>query len=743
MNRIRHVRFNGLLLVVLLAAAVLAACSRRERHGGCEPLFECDGFALWPDSVAQADGAWAAVSGDSIRWGRSCPVGWSHQVAAISGQFPHYESSQPLIDCMFNRAVEHLADPDALDSVAPASMAVAVAVAVAQISPEAAFEVLRRRVGAGGRIMQPPGPGGSWPVTADRIAWAMGAWEVYAFTGDQRWLDEAKRVLEATLGDDMAVLPDSAYGLMRGAVAGGQRGSGRYPAWMDAVGRFATMNLPNNIFFVEAFRIMSRFEAAGSRRRRNGGQARWAGMASALASSIRERFWMPDRNHLSAYLYGCPFAIQSPQTDNFAQALAVMGGVATPEMAWSITGADPSVASGVPRLHPFAAGKKAGPDDVCDPLTQSLWNMALALCRRSDRLEEGIAAQCRASVLGPSAGRAESAAADIALVTRVFFGMTADTAGLAFAPAVPPRFGGVKRLSGLRYRDATLDITLTGTGNIVAAFAIDSVVMSSNVVPPDLSGHHSVVITLANNLPAAAKPAAVASGCCDTLPPPPSVTWLKPRHAAIRRPKDGNATYLYLNSALSDSVRLGSVRLAPSRGVEQVAAVTAAPGRYGTGPLMSYSAPIHTILPPGGVTELKATWFARGGSRLIARRDSSRNYVELTRTRNTRYRFVVDAPAEGRYYIDMLYSNGSSEDDGGTKCALRTLSVNGRRAGTIVMPQRGAATWDRTARSSMVAVDLKKGRNRLSLDYLEPVDINMNRRVNSALLRSIRIIRTE
>ncbi|MFS6555600.1 hypothetical protein VPJ68_09015, partial [Parabacteroides distasonis] len=78
-------------------------------------------------------------------------------------------------------------------------------------------------------------------------------------------------------------------------------------------------------------------------------------------------------------------------------------------------------------------------------------------------------------------------------------------------------------------------------------------------------------------------------------------------------------------------------------------------------------------------------------------------------------------------------ANGNGPINTENKCAIRTLSVDGHRIGTIVMPQRGAGNWNDWGMSNTLQVRLTPGTHTLSLQFL-PENENMNLRVNHALL---------
>ncbi len=70
--------------------------------------------------------------------------------------------------------------------------------------------------------------------------------------------------------------------------------------------------------------------------------------------------------------------------------------------------------------------------------------------------------------------------------------------------------------------------------------------------------------------------------------------------------------------------------------------------------------------------------------------------------------------------------------------AVRTLRVDGRAAGVLVMPQRGSGRWDDWGYSNPLVVWLAAGRHVLSLMWT-PLDENMNRHVSTALIEHLRV----
>jgi hypothetical protein len=94
----------------------------------------------------------------------------------------------------------------------------------------------------------------------------------------------------------------------------------------------------------------------------------------------------------------------------------------------------------------------------------------------------------------------------------------------------------------------------------------------------------------------------------------------------------------------------------------------------------------------------------------------------------------------GSYALDAFYANGSGPINTEDKVAVRTMSVDGREAGVVVMPQRGSGRWDDWGYSNALVQRLTAGDHVITLRFT-PVDENMNGAVSTALLAHVRLTR--
>ena len=63
------------------------------------------------------------------------------------------------------------------------------------------------------------------------------------------------------------------------------------------------------------------------------------------------------------------------------------------------------------------------------------------------------------------------------------------------------------------------------------------------------------------------------------------------------------------------------------------------------------------------------------------------------------------------------------------KCAIRTLFIDGKQTGPVVLPQRGANEWNNWGFSNYQIVQFSAGQHEIEL-RLTPADTNMNGDVN-------------
>lgn len=772
---------SAIVAVASMAILSLGGCSLSSTSGNV--IYESDEFTVYNDSVRQGGYKAVAVSPYEIttdyhspvesniskllhlRLGTSTPTdtvampqpkGWRVDSADVQG--PTYRSGQTLVDALYNMALTDLKASQLPDGTYDTELSgdddwsrdvsYAAYLSLAMLDPYGTWRTLKaklRDTAYGPIIAQADGTGGSWPVSTDRVVWAIGAWEVYKATGDREILSEALRAIDNTLNIDMRVAWNADYKMMQGEQSCLGRCGQCYPAWMQPKDIFESMSLSTNVLFSEAFRVR---DAMLKESASDDVEPLWRGVDRDISNAVNNNLWIPNLGYYSEYLYGGVYPIQSQTTDNLGQALAVIFGVANEEMARSIVSKTPYTPYGISALYPQQSDMKPYHNDAVWPFVQAYWNLAARKAANMPAFEKGFGAMCRAAALfstdkelfvastgdyNGTAANADStlwsAAGMASMVLRCIMGIDMQPNGIRFTPFVPAALSGPKTLTGLKYRDATLTVQVNGTGDRVKSFTINGRAQSQPFLPADAKGPVEIVIEMASNrLPRRD----INNQPQAWMPATPNVMWCTSGEGRVKNYVQGLDYDIYLNSNFLQQVSGQAVSITPQTSYTLMDVVPVGQEHY-----VGFTCRPYEYIPQGALITIPATDMGDTGTRLIRDRKRRKEVIELSVDRNRRIDFTVDAPAAGDYFIDFRYANGAGNPDDGNRCALRMLYVNDAEVGAVVMPQRGYGDWMSTGNSNMLSATLRKGVNRLSLRL--DVD-NMNVRVNHALIYSVRVI---
>jgi hypothetical protein len=662
--------------------------------------------------------------------------------------FPQLRSPARLVDALYRMSLEELQqlvrDDGALSAGAKwpgvwtRDVSYASVLALAIVAPDAVRRSLLAKVDSAGRIIQDTGTGGSWPVSTDRMTWALAAWELYAVTGDRDWLRRAYDVIRRSAEADLHAIIDPETGLATGETSFMDWREQSYPRWMEPADIARSAAIGTNTVHYATWRILADMaEALGEP------STRWSGAADRLHTAINRHLWQQDLGWYASFRYGRAFPTLTPRSDALGEALAIIYGVAVPARAAQVSARTPVVAFGAPTFWPYIPNMTKYHNAALWPFVNAYWTWAAAEAGNTAAVEHGLASIYRPAALfltnkenmvaqtGHFDGtvlnsdrQLWSVAGNLATQFRVLFGMRFRPDRLAFAPMVPPAYAGERTLSNLRYRGAVLTVTVRGSGNGVASARLDGRPVARAEVSATLTGAHTLEIEMNGRWPAGSintvgnrwapeTPVATLGG--DTL------TW-----TAV----PGAARYaVYHDGRMTSSTRQTWWALEPARGYEEyqvLALDSAGVPSFLSEPVRSVPRDAQTIArPAGSPLEREHAGFTGEG------------YVRLTRERNTTVTVPVRVVCTATYDVDARYANGNGPVNTDAKAAIRTLLVDGRPAGVLVMPQRGVNAWTDWGYSTPVRVQLG-GAQTLTVAYT-PLDENMDRRENTALLDHLRV----
>jgi hypothetical protein len=663
-----------------------------------------------------------------------------------------YTSEQPIVDALFNLSVEEAIKNIEADStfrtgakwggVWTRDISYSIILAFAYHEPEVAKISLRKKVNRG-RIVQDTGSGGAWPVSSDRVVWAIAAWEIYKVTGEQAWLDEIYPIIKNSLEDDFKTLHDPETGLYAGESSFLDWREQTYPKWMSNMDIAVSQNLGTNVLHYRANRILAEMAALKG----ESGDA-YTKRADDIKAGINQYLWMEDKGYYAQYRYGRPHLTVSPRFEALGEALAVLFDVPDADRAASIISRSPLTEFGATCIYPQIPGIPPYHNNAIWPFVQSYWNLAAAKTGNEQVLVHGLASIYRAGAffltnyenmvaqtgdfLGTEINSDRmlwSMAGNLAMVYRVFIGMSFETDGLHFHPVVPEVYGGARTLSNFKYRQATLTITIKGHGNVIQKITMDGSELKDGIVPADLTGAHVIDIELTTpKTPLKEKGIHKVTNHFTLATPRVEKDSMLLKWGAIDQAMAyhiyRNGKFLEHTTATSYTVPAGpyaeyKVSAADDKGFESF---TSEPVAFSP---REITIEIEDIFP---------------ASRLPYTNFSGLGFVEISKTSNKIMECKVNVEEAGDYLIDVRYSNGSGPWNTDNKCAIRSLAVNFMYAGVLIFPQRGQDEWSDWGFSNSRKVKLKAGENSIRLTF-EDWNNNMNVEVNTAMVDYMRVIK--
>lgn len=655
--------------------------------------------------------------------------------------YPEVTSPQLLLDALHRLSLEELHELRRSDGALSAGakwpgvwtrdVALSTILALAFVAPDAARTSLMMKVDSAGRIIQDTGTGGSWPVSTDRMTWALAAWEVYAMTGDRGWLRQAYDIIRRSAEADRHAAYDAQTGMMRGESSFLDWREQSYPRWMQPADIYQSQALGTNAVHFGAFRVLAAMARALGEPSRV-----WDARADAVRNGMAATLWQPELGWHAQFRYGRVTLARSPSAEALGEALALVTGATPAARRARVLSASPLMPFGTPTFWPFIADVPFYHNATIWPFVTAYWTWAAAEARATTAVEHGLATMTRGTALfltnkenmvaatGHFEGTALnsdrqlwSIAGTLAMNYRVLFGMRAEAQRLAFRPMVPPAYSGERTLRGVRYRSAELTVTVRGFGSGVARAWLDGRAVSRAEVPASLTGAHTLVIELNGRWPATA----ITLVDARVAPATPAAV-LRATESRLEWPAvPGAARYVvHRDGRAVDTVCTTTVSVIARAVLSeyQVQALDSA------GLASFLSEPARVI--------------AAGAEQLLRPAGSAEGALRLEREKPARVVFEVTVRRGGRFAVDARYANGSGPINTEDKAAVRTLRVNGRAAGVLVMPQRGAGRWDDWGYTNPLVVSLRPGRHVLSLEWT-PLDENMNRHVSTALLAHLRV----
>lgn len=333
------------------------------------------------------------------------------------------------------------------------------------------FKTSERRGGGDRQVVQDTGSGGAWPVSTDRVVWALGARAVLnELEGEEReaFADVVIEVLRNTVELDRQVVFDAASGLYFGEQSFLDWREQSYPLWTrsDVIDIATSRSLSTNVLHLQALRLLSELlEESGD----GVGAGRYRGFAQALEAAMGQ-FWRDDVGAWGSFLPTPLDAVAVGRLDLLGTSLAALAGLSLERAAASLSrhaAYGPSLPVMWPQQQlvaiyhnraswPFvsayallaareldgvggAGGAGGAMDGTVEHLVEGLWQAAALNLSHMENLEGETGAPWREDpgFSGPvvnSQRQLWSVAGYLAMVHRGLLGLEPEAAGLKVAP---------------------------------------------------------------------------------------------------------------------------------------------------------------------------------------------------------------------------------------------------------------------------------------------------------------------
>ena len=760
--------FQNLLVVAgLLTAGGMSAMAQDD------VVVATDAYVWKGDTIYQDDFTAWAVSPYEIqstykgRPGYFMPIDQVWKKKNDLSAYPVVSGGNPLMETVYNMGLDEMVnavEPDTTlrtgkewAGVWTRDVSYSIILSMAALQPEASMISLLKKINEEGQIIQDTGSGGAWPISTDRMIWTVAAWELYKVTGDKKWLETVFPVVEKSIAKDAKTVI-SENGLVKGETSFIDWREQSYPRWMQTADIAQSEAMGTNVLYAAALNCASQMaEELGKTQE----AAEFKKAADELSANIDKTFWMEDKGYYGMYTYGRDNLILNPRAETLGESLAILFDIAPAEKVATISQNHPVTKYGAPVFYPQISDIPNYHNNALWPFVASYWTLAQAKAGNEEGVLEGIGSIIRPAALFAtnkenlnldngdiftelnSSNMLWSLSGNLALTNQILFGIHFEKDGLRIAPFVPEAFDGKRTLSNFHYRGAKLNISVIGYGAKVQRLTINGKPYDAEKVIPAkmLTGEVNIVVDM-DNQPI---PAMKVNNVPNVKAPLTPITWmvfdetlptseLQPSRPNLLQwnPIEYIGEYIVLKDGKEVARTHQTSYPATEPGEWQVIGVSAeGVESFASEPRSNrhsqyFDVDDETLIAVSTEISYPAENITGYRGKGFVETDKSSKPVVKT----------IEVPHDGIYSISYRYSNGNGPVNTENKAAIRSLFVDGKDVGTIVMPQRGVANWDDWGISNSVKVPLKKGQHTVTLEY-NPEDQNMNLKTNHALIDGI------
>lgn len=316
------------------------------------------------------------------------------------------------------------------------------------------------------QIIQDTGSGGSYPVSTDRVVWALGVWETLKFLKDNErasFLDKIYPILSNTIEQDRMLVYDNTDGLYRGEQSFLDWREQTYPLWTSnnplpiALSKALSVNVLN-------YWLLKITSECADLKQNKEISLKYSQWAEKLKATINTHFFDKTSGLYSAYLISDGLHnIRVKRYDLLGNSLAILLGIADTEQSESVLTNYPIGPHGPSVVWPQERNVPIYHNQAIWPFVTAYWIKAACKQNRSSAVNHGVLTMHRLTALNLSnmenydfvSGQAEikgsglnigptvnsrhqlwSVAGYLSMVQSELFGLQTTMEGMRFAPYI-------------------------------------------------------------------------------------------------------------------------------------------------------------------------------------------------------------------------------------------------------------------------------------------------------------------
>ncbi|MBM4104598.1 MAG: hypothetical protein FJ263_11255 [Planctomycetes bacterium] len=613
------------------------------------------------------------------------------------------------------------------------------------------------------QIVQDTGSGGSYPVSTDRVVWAIGAAKLLHFLDDPsrtRFLDDTWQILHDTIEHDRQVIFDPEDGLYRGEQSFLDWREQSYPGWTkdNVVAIAKSKALSTN---VGHYQILKTAAELASQKGLTEKAKQYTAWADALKTAINQEFYLESKGMYCSIILDEPVKIELNRFDLLGQSLAILYGIADKTQSEKIIANYPQGKYGPPVVWPQEQTVPIYHNQAIWPFVTAYWLKAAKQTGNSLAVDHAVYSLVRGTALnlsnmenfdfvtgqafakvngieGPvinSRRQLWSVAGYMAMVQDVLFGMETDSEGVRFLPCVTGRMhreyfdaGGALRLENFTYRGKTITVSIhlpNLSDKFQGIYTIDQITLNQKPIPKEFipaaslnEENHWQIWLSAAAAKAEDKINLISGKSTNNIFGPKQPEWkgdIAAENGKLKLSYDANGETkgrfnIYRNGQLCAAGITETQWTDPDSTVDKTCFYMVEafyPGYHNC----SHVTPVQTYCPQGNRIEIPAGSMKNTGGNLV----DNHHFENWGKPEHTLQIDPFKVEKSGRYLLSVKYSNGLGPINTGVTCGVKRIEIT--QAGEskpvasayLIMPH--TADWKRYLDSTAFEAELKAGVN--------------------------------